>query len=132
MTALSPLGTATRAYTGGPRHALPPPLPRHEPVPHGIPREDPAPGTAGPLPPLGGWRFHDPQPSRNGWHIACPCCLEGRVLIAPEADDYALRPDTCTLWCPPRDVMRWYAVREGDMRIFFRWLEAQRPTRRAA
>ena len=102
---------------------------------HGIPREDPAPGTAHLTPPIGGWRCHDPRPCRFGWHIACPHCLTGRVLLAPDPADafgYLIRPATCTVDCPARDVMRAFAWREGDMGLFFRWLDRQRPAGRAA
>src|SRR5690242_15363534 len=94
------------------------------PPPHGIPEEPPAPGLAQRTPPIGGWWCHNPRPSRQGWHIACPCCLAGRVLLAPDPGDtfeYLIRPETCTAGCTTRDVMRWYAVREGDMGLFFRW-----------
>src|SRR4051812_28060417 len=80
-----------------------------------FPVEEPAPGTAGPLPPIGGWWAHYPAKSRAGWHVACPRCLAGRVLLAPDPEDasgYLIRPATCTVGCPARDVMRAFAWRE--------------------
>jgi hypothetical protein len=110
-----------------------PPALRPEFPPHGIPEEPPTPGLAHPTQPIGGWWCHNPRPSRHGWHIACPHCLEGRVRLAPDPADafgYELRPETCTAGCAAHDVMRWYAVREGDIAIFFAWLDRRK--RRAA
>src|SRR4051812_22419604 len=130
-TARSP-GGQVPALSGiaAPQHDL-----HAEAAGHGIPREDPAPGTAHPMPPIGGWWVHRPDRSRMGWHVACPSCLAGRVLLAPDPADasgYLIRPATCTAGCPARDVMRAFGWREGDMGLFFRWLDRQRPAGRAA
>src|SRR5689334_16517506 len=92
---------------------------------HGIPREEPAPGLAQRTPPIGGWAFHNLHSSRQGWHIACPCCLAGRALLLPDPNDpyeYELQPHSCSRGCDPRAVVRWYAVREGNMDLWFNWL----------
>ena len=111
---------------------------RREPElpPHGIPREPPDPRLRQALPPFGPWVLHDAQPSRAGYHVRCPACLTGRVLLAPDPDDdleYLFLPGTCSAGCDPYDVMRWWAFREGDPGLWFDWLQRQRArTRRAA
>jgi hypothetical protein len=97
--------------------------------PHDIPAGEVPAKLAAVFRPLGSWLWHDPQPSENGWHIACPSCLDGRCLLRPDPDDrreYLLRPQTCTRDCSPYDVVRWFAVREGDMTLWTNWLERQR------
>jgi hypothetical protein len=97
--------------------------------PHDVPKAEVPAKLAALFRPLGSWLWHDPQPSENGWHIACPSCLDGRCLLRPDPDDrsgYLLRPQTCTRDCSPYDVVRWFAVREGDMTLWTNWLERQR------
>jgi hypothetical protein len=95
----------------------------------GIPEGPPAPGRSHRTPPIGEWVLAKPKPSAAGYHIACPACVDGRVLLEPDPADpygYLLRPDTCSADCDPATVMRWHAVRVGDMGLWFAWLRHNR------
>jgi hypothetical protein len=104
--------------------------------PHDIP-EGPVPdrfSAALGFPPLGGWLWFQPRPSVAGWHISCPSCLEGRVLLRRhriDCIDYEMQPDTCSNDCDPYSVVRWLSVRLGDPELWWDWLDRQR-ARRAA
>ncbi len=94
-----------------------------------IPEAEPGPDRAHPTPPIGEWVLTKPRPSAAGWHIPCPACVDGRALLEPNPADaygYLLRPDTCSAGCDPADVMRWHAVRQGDMGLWFAWLRCNR------
>jgi hypothetical protein len=105
------------------RRLAPPDFPRHD-IPDGV---VPARLTASTgVPPLGEWRFCDPRPSPAGWHVACPCCLGGRVLLRPDPRDpweYEMLPDTCSGGCDPYSVARWwFVVRMGEPQAWWDWL----------
>ena len=86
-------------------------------------------------PPINQWVLSDPKPSTFGWHIACPACLDGRVLLGPDPIDpfeYEMLLDSCTAGCSPASVMRWHAYRLGEPEIWFAWLRERKAGRRAA
>jgi hypothetical protein len=86
-------------------------------------------------PPIGRWVLSNPKPSAHGWHICCPSCVDGRVLLGPDpsnAFEYQMLLDSCTAGCGPASVMRWHAYRLGEPEIWFDWLKERKAARRAA
>jgi hypothetical protein len=86
-------------------------------------------------PPIDQWVLSDPKPSAFGWHITCPACLNGRVLLGPDPSDpfeYEMLTGSCTAGCRPASVMRWHAYRQGEPEIWFNWLKERKAGRGVA